>query len=188
MARKYITADEFKNKPLGIALRQYSSDQLDSFIEIATAQVEQYCERVFELTTYTESFVGDGTATHLTQEYPLVSVTSLSQTTLTTAPVTTNVTVGSLLRLSETDKYGRVALGASSEITSFSGASKYSLVYSAGYASIPPAIKHATALFMSELLKPDYGGAQETTPDIIPITSQQIADLLGIYRRRRIGV
>ena len=93
MARKYITANEFKDKPLGIALRQYSSDQLDSFIEIATAQVEQYCERVFQLTTYTESFVGDGSSTYLTQEYPLVSVTSLSQTTLSTTPVTTTVLI-----------------------------------------------------------------------------------------------
>jgi hypothetical protein len=188
MARKYITAEEFKNKPLGVALRQYSSDQLDSLIEIATEQVESYCERVFEQTTYTETFIGDGTATYLTNQYPITSITSLSQTTIATTPVTTTVTGSSLTRTTDGDKYGKIILGPNSEIASFSAGSKYTIVYAAGYATLPPAIKHATALFMSELLKPDYGGAQDTVPEIIPISSQQIADLLGIYRRRRIGV
>jgi hypothetical protein len=188
MARKYITADEFKNKPLGVALRQYSSDQLDSLIEIATEQVESYCERIFEQTTYTETFIGDGTATYLTNQYPIISITSLSQTTIATTPATTTVTASSLTRTTDADKYGKIILGPSSQITSFAGDSKYTITYTAGYATMPPAIKHATALFMSELLKPDYGGAQDTVPEIIPISSQQIADLLGIYRRRRIGV
>jgi hypothetical protein len=188
MSRKYITAEEFKNKPLGVALRQYSSDQLDSLIEIATEQVESYCERVFEQTTYTETFIGDGTSTYLTNQYPITSITSLSQTTIATTPVTTTVTGSSLTRTTDGDKYGKIILGPNSEITSFSAGSKYTIVYAAGYATLPPAIKHATALFMSELLKPDYGGAQDTVPEIIPISSQQIADLLGIYRRRRIGV
>lgn len=188
MARKYITADEFKNKPLGVALRQYSSDQLDSLIEIATEQVESYCERIFEQTTYTETFLGDNTATYLTNQYPIISITSLTQTTIAATPVVTTVTGSSLTRTTDHDKYGKIILGPNSEITNFSSASKYTIVYTAGYASMPPAIKHATALFMSELLKPDYGGAQDTVPEIIPISSQQIADLLGIYRRRRIGV
>lgn len=188
MARQYITADEFKDKPLGIALRQYSSDQLQSFIEIATEQVETYTERILASTTYTETFVGDGSSTYLTTQYPLISVTSISQTTISTSPVTTTVTPSTLVRTTETDKYGKILIGPSSEITSFSPDSKYTIVYTAGYATLPPAIKHATALFVSELVKPDYGGAQDTTPEIIPISSQQIADLLSIYRRRRIGV
>jgi hypothetical protein len=188
MARKYITATEFKDKPLGIALRQYSSDQLDSLIEIATEQVETFCERVFEQATYTESFVGDGSSTYLTLQYPLTSVTSISETTIATTPVTTTITPSTLVRTSETDKFGKVLLGPASETTLFSPTSKYTIVYTAGYATLPPAIKHATALFMSELVKPDYGGAQDTTPEIIPLSSQQIADLLSIYRRRRIGV
>ena len=188
MARKYITAEEFKNKPLGVALRQYSSEQLDSFIEIATEQVESYCERIFESTTYTETFIGDGSVTYLTNQYPILSITSLTQTTIATIPVNTTVTGSSLTRTTDGDKYGKIILGPASEITSYSPGAKYSIVYTAGYATLPPAIKHATALFMSELLKPDYGGAQESTPEIIPITMQQIADLLGIYRRRRIGV
>lgn len=188
MARKYITAAEFKDKPLGIALRQYSSDQLDSLIEIATEQVESYCERVFEQTTYTETFVGDGSGTYLTLQYPLISVTSISQTTIATTPITTSVTANTLVRTSETDKFGKVRLGPASEVEVFSPDAKYTIVYTAGYATLPPAIKHATALFVSELVKPDYGGAQDSTPEIIPLSSQQIADLLSIYRRRRIGV
>ena len=188
MARKYITATEFKDKPLGIALRQYSSDQLDSLIEIATEQVESYCERVFQQTTYTETFIGDGSATYLTLQYPLVSVTSITETTIATTPVSQAVTPSTLVRTTETDKFGKILLGPSSEIQVFIPGAKYTIVYSAGYATLPPAIKHATALFMSELVKPDYGGAQDTTPEIIPLTSQQIADLLSIYRRRRIGV
>lgn len=188
MARKYITADEFKNKPLGVALRQYSSDQLDSLIEIATEQVESYCERIFEQTTYTETFIGDGTTTYLTNQYPILSITSLTETTVTATPITTSVTPSSLTRTTDGDKYGKIVVGPLSQITSFSPGAKYTIVYVAGYATLPPAIKHATALFMSELLKPDYGGAQDTVPEIIPLSTQQIADLLGIYRRRRIGV
>lgn len=188
MARKYITAAEFKDKPLGIALRQYSSDQLDSLIEIATEQVESYCERIFEQTTYTETFVGDGSSTYLTLQYPLSSITSLSQTTIATTPVTTTVTPNTIVRTTETDKFGKVLLGPASEVEIFSPDSKYTIVYTAGYATLPPAIKHATALFVSELVKPDYGGAQDSTPEIIPLSSQQIADLLSTYRRRRIGV
>jgi hypothetical protein len=188
MARKYITAEEFKNKPLGVALRQYSSEQLDSLIEIATEQVETYCERIFEQTTYTETFIGDGSTAYLTNQYPIITITSLSETTIATSPVTTAVTAASLTRTTDADKYGKIIIGPSSQITSFSPGAKYTIVYTAGYATLPPAIKHAAALFMSELLKPDYGGAQDTVPEIIPISSQQIADLLGIYRRRRIGV
>jgi len=188
VARKYITADEFKNKPLGIALRQYSSDQLDSLIEIATEQVESYCERIFESTTYTETFIGDGAATYLTNQYPIISVTSLSQATVESSPVVTSITPSTITRTTDGDKFGKLTLGPNSETTAFSGGAKYTIVYTAGYATLPPAIKHATALFMSDLLKPDYGGAQDSTPEIIPITMQQIADLLSIYRRRRIGV
>jgi len=188
MARKYITATEFKDKPLGIALRQYSSDQLDSLIEIATEQVESYCERVFEQATYTETFVGDGSSTYLTLQYPLTSVTSISSTTIAVVPVTTTVTPSTLVRTTETDKFGKVRLGPASGIDVFLPDAKYTIVYTAGYATLPPAIKHATALFVSELVKPDYGGAQDSTPEIIPMSSQQIADLLSIYRRRRIGV
>jgi hypothetical protein len=79
-------------------------------------------------------------------------------------------------------------LGPASGIDVFLPDAKYTIVYTAGYATLPPAIKHATALFVSELVKPDYGGAQDSTPEIIPMSSQQIADLLSIYRRRRIGV
>lgn len=188
MARQYITATEFKDKPLGIALRQYSTDQLESLIEIATEQVESFCERVFQQTTYTETFVGDGSTTYLTLQYPLISVTSITQVTIATTPVTTSVTQSTLVRTTETDKFGKVLLGPASEIDTFAPDSKYTIVYSAGYATLPPAVKHATALFVSELVKPDYGGAQDSTPEIIPMSSQQIADLLSIYRRRRIGV
>jgi hypothetical protein len=188
MARQYITADEFKDKPLGIALRQYSNDQLGSFIEIATEQVESFTERILSSATYTETFIGDGSTTYLTTQYPLISVTSISETTVSATPVTTTATVNTLVRTTETDKYGKILLGPSTEIAAFSPGAKYTIVYTAGYATLPPAVKHATALFVSELVKPDYGGAQDTTPEIIPISSQQIADLLTNYRRRRIGV
>ena len=188
MARQYITSDEFKDKPLGIALRQYSSDQITSFIEIATEQVETFTERILSSATYTETFIGDGSSTYLTTQYPLTSITSISETTIATTPITTAVTASTLVRTTETDKFGKIRLGPSSEVTVFTPGAKYTIVYTAGYITLPPAVKHATALFVSELVKPDYGGAQDTTPEIIPISSQQIADILSIYRRRRIGV
>lgn len=183
----YLTPAEFREKPFGIPLRQYSDEMLEDYIEIASANVDAFCERHFGQATYTEVFRGDGSNTHLVYQYPIISVTSLAEQTIEDTPVTSSYPVSTgLIRTTNNDSVGRIELNGLDDISAFSPANLYTLVYVGGYATIPAVVKHATALWVSELLKPDYGGAQETVPEIVPITNQQIADLLVPIRRRRI--
>lgn len=188
MARQYITPAEFRAKPFGVALRQYSDPMLVDYIEIATANVETFTERIFAETTYTDTFKGDGSTTHLVYQYPITTIVSLDETTIEATPVVTAYDVAHFIRTSANDAIGKLEMdGLDENIFTFVGSNLYTVEYTAGFAAIPVAVKHATALWVSELIKPDYGGAQESVPEIVPLTSQQIGDLLIPLRRRRIS-
>jgi hypothetical protein len=184
----YITPAEFRVRPFGIALRQYTDDLLSEYIEIASANVDSFTERHFSEASYSEVFRGDGSKTHLVYQYPIVSITEITQKTIDTAPTVTTLDTDRLVRTSSNDAMGRIELdGLDNNISSFGAGNLYTVEYVGGYATVPVAVKHATALWVSELLKPDFGGAQEEVPEIVPLTNQQIADLLVPLRRRRIG-
>lgn len=187
--RKYITSAEFRAKPFGVPLKQFSDFQIEDFIEIATVAVEQFTERIFAHQSHTETFVGDGSLTHLCHEYPLTSVTSLTRVALGGSGATDTYDVTNrLIRTTANDSVGRIELdGLDANIGSFSTSYKYTLVYTAGYHSIPAGVKHATALWASELMRPDYGGVSTSTPEIVPLTTEQIIELLTPIKRRRIG-
>jgi len=184
----YITPAEFRTKPFGIALRQYDDELLQEYIDIATANVDAFTERKFSQENYTEVFQGDNTDTHLIYEYPIQSLTGITQTTIASTPVTTSMSSMTNVILTDMNlAMGRVELnGLDNNISTFSSGSLYTVTYTGGFAAAPAVVKHATALWVSELLKPDYGGAQESVPEIVPLSSQQISELLIPLRRRRI--
>jgi hypothetical protein len=184
-ARQHLTAQEFRAKPLGVSLKQFTDPQLDDFIQIATEAVEGFTERIFVKQSYTEKFVGDGSTTFLANNYPLVAVTSLSQATNAITPAVTTYDINRLLRTTANDACGRIALDGLGTITAFSGTSLYTLVYEAGYAAIPMTIKQATALWVAELMQPDYAGAGAGV-EVVPLTTEQIVELLTPHKRRRI--
>lgn len=189
MPRQYLTADEFRTRKFfSMPNRQYDNSALDEYLQVATANVEAYCERIFAQQTYTEKFRGDGSTTHLVYEYPIQSVTSLQEVTLGTAPITTSYTVGNLILDDLNKSIGRVELDTSTaeQISAFRGDAIYTLVYVGGLSEIPVVVKHATGLWCAELLRMDYGSTSQS-PEIVPLTSQQIVELLQPLRRRRIG-
>lgn len=186
MPRQYITADEFKAKPLGISLRQMETDQIDDFLQVATAAVENYCERIFSEETHVETFRGDGSKTYLTYQYPVVSITSITAKNLSTGDTVTYDTEA-VIDTSQNWASGRIEMdGTDDNITSFSTGYLFTVTYVAGFADVPPVVKHGTALWATELMRPDYGGINQATPEIVPMTTEQIIELLSPYRRRRI--
>lgn len=188
MARQYATADEYRALKSGAPNQQYQDVELDSYLQVATANVEQFCERIFEQQTYTEDFVGTGRASHLVYQYPIISVTSATQNTLAISPVQTAYDTDRFLLTTQNLASGRLLMdGLSTDgTTTWSGDSRWSVVYEGGFAEIPPVVKHATLLWTSELLRPDYAGVRSDAPEIIPMTTEQILELLEPLRRRRL--
>lgn len=184
--RQYLTADEFRTRKFfSMPNRQYDNTVLDEYLQIATANVEAYTERVFDSIQYTEKFRGDGSLTFLGYQYPLTAIASITQVTISEGTSTT-ADLTKLVRTDQNDSIARIELsGNDSGISSFRADCVYTLVYTAGYATVPPVVKHATGLWCAELLRADYGATQQS-PEIVPMTSQQIVELLNPIRRRRI--
>jgi hypothetical protein len=189
MARKYITPDEYRARFTGAPQRgaKYDDSTLNAYIEIATANVEQYTERCFEWTEWSETFRGDGTATWLAYQYPMQ--TSGDYVPVIEVLTTTGTTEGSIdfataaVNTTANAAQGRIEL----DVDTFGAGNLYRVTYTAGFAEIPVAVKHATALWVAELMRPDYFPGDGRTPEIIPLSSEQITDLLGPLRRRRIS-
>lgn len=181
MARSYITASDFRALPLGVPLRQYTDEVIENYIEVATQNVENFCERIFESDEYAETFVGDWTSKFLVQNYPITAIDSITYTNISSGETGT-LDVATLIRSDVNDASGIVELYGSA----FAGDSLYVITYTAGYVDLPPAVKHATAVWVSELIKPDFGGVSSDVPEVVPFSSQQIVELLTPFRRRRL--
>lgn len=182
MPRRYITAEEFKARPLGISMRQYTDEMLEDYIEVATAAVEDLCERVFTEVEYTETLRGTGTEKLLLNNYPVVEIDSINETTISDG-ATESVDITGLIRSDLHDASGILELSDGG----WSAGSLYEVTYTAGYDTIPAPVRHATAVWVSELLKPDYAGPSLDVPEIVPFSTQQIVELLTPYKRRRVG-
>jgi hypothetical protein len=180
-----ITLDYFKSLPLGIktsTLEKLSDTALNNFIATASEQVRKYCDRQFDVTTITNEPHYTKTMRRLVlEQYPVISLTSISWTddtgqTGTHDPSDFRILPGGIIewkltRFPAPFLQGRI----------------YYITYSAGYATIPGPVQHATALWVTELLQPAYAGPSNDAPELVTLTSQQIGELLESYRRRRIG-
>jgi len=177
--RMYITPSEYRALPLGGVknLGLKGDEILEHYIAIATANAEAFTERIFTSQEYTEVFRGDDSATFLTDNYPITKVTEIKQAVSGTT-IDANAIVATTINMN----CGKIELLSST----FSSGTIYSIKYTAGYISVPIVVKHAVALWVTELLQPDYLGPTEGQPDLVALSSQQISDLLTPLRRRRI--
>lgn len=184
--RQYLTAEEFRTRKFfSMPNRQYDNTVLDEYLQIATANVEAYTERIFAEQTYTEKFQGDGSTTYLAYQYPITEITSLNQVVISDGS-TSSADLSKLIRTGQNDSIARIALSGNDVLMqSFRGDAIFTLVYKAGFASVPPVVKHATGLWCAELLRGDYGNTTQA-PEVMRLTSQQIVELLNPIRRRRI--
>lgn len=175
-ARQYMTAAEFRARPFGVPLRQFEDDQINEFLQVATEAVENHCERVFSSLDWTETFMGDGTDSFLVQQYPITAIKSITKDGVALDEDSVFV------RTTLNDNMGRLQLDGDT----FSASSTYVVTYTAGFSPVPATVKHATGLWATELMRPDYGGASGEVPEIVPLTTEQIVELLQPLRRRRI--
>lgn len=179
-----IDVEYFKKLPLGMNEKAMPPlEALTEFIETASEQVEAFCDRKFLSSARTESVWGSGKNELLLDEWPVTAVATV--TWVDTSGVTGTVDV-SKIRFS--------SAGVLEFINVVDGPwqkdRRYTVSYTAGYTvgNMPRPIKHAVALWASDLMRPAFGGpSRERPPELVPLTTEQIGELLENYRRRRIG-
>ena len=182
----YITVDEFRELPLGVSLKSMKEETIQYMLDVATGNVEQFCERVFASAYYAEVIMGNATDTLTLWNYPVIDYISLKQTTLGPAGGEVEMDVNSLIRTSMYDSAGLLVLSGYDSVTTFGTGNIYTIEYQAGFETVPLTIKHATALWATELLQPDYSGPAQGSVELVPATSEQISELLTLWKRRRI--
>ena len=188
-----ITVDEFKTLPLGVKGPKAfpESDILERLIETATTAVEDFCERRFLLQEHVETLRGKNSYRLVLGEFPLASITSVAwedDTTGGTGTIDTALLRVDAAGIVEFKRRGGINAGAYySNIDWFDRNRVYTVTYQAGYAAadMPGPIKHAVALQVTELLQPSYGGPQQEVPELVPLSSQLIVDLLDPKYKRR---
>lgn len=188
-----ITVDEFHSLPLGVKGPRAipDADKLAVLIETASTAVEDFCERRFALQEHVEVLRGKDSYRLLLGEYPTVSLTSVEWEDDTTGGTGTIDTA--LLRVDadgiiEFKRRGGINVGAYyANLDWFDRGRLYTVTYQAGYAAdeMPGPIKHAVGLQVTELLQPQYGGPQAEVPELVPLSSQLIVDLLDPKYKRK---
>lgn len=178
-----IDRDYFEMLPLGLKkTAEPFAEALDVFIQNASEQVESYCERKFELQDHVETHYGTGSNKILLEQYPAHAVNSITYEDEFGGPYSIDV---SYVRLHPSG-----ILEWKFPLTNgpWRRDRMYVINYEAGFETIPGPIKHATALWVTELMRPNFAGPQpERAAELVPLSSEQIIDLLDNYRRRRIG-
>ena len=176
-----ITREEFDVLPLGLKreLKEKMGDAgIQAFLDTATTQVENFCDRQLELGAVVQELDGNGQLQFLLREFPVASITSVTWEdevgmTGTEAASLFRCTSSGILRWKDPTN-GPFWLGR-----------LYTITYQAGYATIPGPIKHATALWATELMQPAFNqGVQGKPTALIELSSEQIGELLEQYRRK----
>jgi hypothetical protein len=187
VTRQYLTSAEVRARAsaIGLKLRQISDELLDEYIQTATEEVEDYTERIFASAYYDETWRGDDSTTYLVQNYPVLDIVSLSEKTVETTPVVTTLDPTLLVRNDINDLAGRIELSPLDTVTAFVSTNLYTVRYRAGFDILPSRVKHATMLYVAELMQPDFADPANGRVDLVPMSSEQIVELLGKLRRKR---
>lgn len=179
-----IDVEYFKRLPLGINEKAMPSlEALEEFIATASDQVERFCDRKFLTGTRVENIRGSSMNELIVDEWPMTALTSVTWVDDNANTGTTDV---STLRFSTAGviEFKNLINGP------WRSDRLYTVTYVSGYAlaDIPRPVKHAVALWTSDLMRPSFGGpSRERPPELVPLTTEQIGELLENYRRRRIG-
>lgn len=178
-----ITKEYFDMLPLGLNKQALPYlESLDTFIQTASEQVEAYCERKFELQEHTDVFWGTGRQKAMLEQYPVQSVSSVTYSDDYGGEYTVDT---NYIRVSPS---GVIEFKFPITQGPFRRDRIYTVTYMAGFNPVPGPIKHATALWVTELMRPNYAGPTPERPaELVPLTTEQIIELLDNYRRRRIG-
>lgn len=174
-----LTPEEFSRLPLG--LRQVQQDKigelpLASFIETASQQVAIFCKRQLESGTVTQVLPGNGANKIVLGEWPVTAITSL----------TSEDTSGTVTDLDVTKvRFTESGIARLVDGSTFTTGYLYTFTYTAGYDPIPFPLKHATALWTTELLQPMFNQGSAGKPvALIELSSEQISELLENFKRK----
>lgn len=138
-----VELDDLKTR-LGIALGDTTQDAfLTTEIAIFSETVSNYCNRVFDQTSFTETFyhqdIGDETS-YMLYHFPIISVTSVTEKDVDQADVVltsrVNNRLGQLKVLNSSSFIGRL-------FQNYTTSASIEVVYEAGYATIPLDIQEA---------------------------------------------
>src|SRR5687768_16553085 len=178
-----ITREYFEKLPLGIKKQGMPyMEVIEEFISSASEQVEAYCERKFALQQHVETMYGTGNNRLMLDQYPVQSIDSITYEDSWGGPFTVQTAEVRLHPSGIVDWKYPLTSGP------WRRDRLYTVTYTAGFDPIPGPIKHATALWVTELLRPNWQSPQPERPaELVPLSSEQILDLLENYRRRRIG-
>jgi hypothetical protein len=161
----YITREELKRLYPTVDYTIYSDATLDEILEFATEKVDDYCEQSFGVETLTDeiskAFIdSDNSLIIFPRKVPLISISAVS-IVKGSAEVDITLTNGLNQNIytipSSADRIifpiGDISLQSVSilDFGTLRNVDFYSkITYQAGYATIPPVIKEATALFALE--------------------------------------
>lgn len=154
----YVTVNEFKNSIYYTDLEDMftNNDQISGFLMDVSSIIDNYCGRTFSSGSYTDIFTGNNTNTRFADNFPIISFTDLTYTSV--RPISAYADID----LSGNVSSGRVSSGNlvfdnnSGMIKSmqiFSPNKLYTFSYIAGYDgnNIPRAIKTATMMLAKHM-------------------------------------
>lgn len=160
-----ITAAQYKTFK-GISDTTYDA-QLAVVVPAAQAVAERYCNRVFDIGTFTELHDGDGSDTLILKNAPIVSITSIklvdsAGTVLSTYASTDYVLtlVTAIVKLYDS-RYGRLVHDSFGILQNTNwgnqpywprGTQNIQVVYSGGYTSAPADLQLAMYLYVDSIL------------------------------------
>ncbi len=173
-----IDIDYFRRQPYGKALDNIPSEVLDEAINDASQYIEDYLDRDIALATHTERVIGRRDWTIILNHYPITGLVSVSFEraygdvgTFDNSAFLIHAEAGIIEMIDKHDWFREDTM--------------YIITYTAGYATIPGPLKRATVLQAVQLLRPMYGDAMETLPELV--SEDLIVNLLEKYRRKRIA-
>ncbi len=157
------------------------TEALEVLIGDASDWVQNYCARQLAAGSVTEVVrLRNPQRRLLLDEFPVNSLTSV---TFESDSGTSEAVDISLIRLLP----GAILEWKNIVNGPFRSDGQYTVVYNAGYSTVPGAVKRATALKVADLLSPLYRGANEREVNMVSDIEEKIIDLLEEYRRERLG-
>lgn len=141
---------------------------LDALVDEISAAVEDYCGRKFESATFTQDYNGSGTRNLMLQQFPIVSVTTVTRTKADAANTEVTVVKTEYNVHKDAGILQMHPVNYSDSAVWLKGDMNYEIVYVAGYASgsMPKAIIGACKIWIAvifEKAKHNLFAVQSTT-------------------------
>jgi len=155
-------------------------DALTVLIGDASDWVQNYCDRAFVAGPVVEVLRGRGYHRLILDQFPVNSLTTITYESDAGATGSVDITKVRVLTGGIAEFKNPVNGPWRSDYT-------YTVTYNAGYATVPSAVKRATALKVADLMSPQYRGPQDREVNMVSDIEEKIIDLLEHYRRERLG-